>query len=112
MVDFCPDCSSLLRKNNRDGIIYLICKCGYKKRVEINESVIKQTVTKKKKALEKNLLIISEEDRISVHPKVSRICPKCGHTEAEAWQRQMRSADEPSTSFFKCVKCKYTWREN
>jgi DNA-directed RNA polymerase subunit M len=112
MVDFCPDCSSLLRKNNRDGIIYLICKCGYQKRVENNESVIKQTVIKKKKALEKNLLIISEEDRISVHPKVSRICSKCGHTEAEAWQRQMRSADEPSTSFFKCIKCKYTWREN
>jgi len=112
MVDFCPDCSNLLRKKKRDGIIYLICKCGYQKKLETNESVIKKTVTKKKKALEKNLLIISEEDRISVYPKVSKICPKCGYTEAEAWQRQMRSADEPSTSFFKCVKCKYTWREN
>ncbi len=112
MVDFCPDCSSLLRKKNKDGIIYLFCKCGYQKKLETNENVIKQMVIKKKKALEKNLLILSEEDRISIHPKVSKICPKCGYAEAEAWQRQMRSADEPSTSFFKCVKCKYTWREN
>lgn len=112
MVDFCPECSSLLRKKNTNSIIYLICKCGYQKKLEPDKSVIKQTVTKKKQALEKNLLIISEEDKISIHPKVSKICPKCGYTEAEAWQRQMRSADEPSTSFFKCVKCKYTWREN
>ncbi|MFX1587691.1 MAG: transcription factor S [Promethearchaeota archaeon] len=112
MVDFCPDCSSLLRKKNTNGIIYLICKCGYQKKLEPNKSIIKEMVTKKKQALEKNLLIITEEDRISIHPKVSKICPKCGYTEAEAWQRQMRSADEPSTSFFKCVKCKNIWREN
>ncbi|MFX0144333.1 MAG: hypothetical protein ACFE9C_09660 [Candidatus Hodarchaeota archaeon] len=23
----------------------------------------------------------------------------------------MRSSDEPSTHFFKCTSCKYTWRE-
>ncbi|MFX1553684.1 MAG: hypothetical protein ACFFBV_07130 [Promethearchaeota archaeon] len=23
----------------------------------------------------------------------------------------MRGADEPSTHFFRCTKCKYTWRE-
>ena len=38
-------------------------------------------------------------------------CPKCGHKEAETWQRQIRGADEPMTHFFRCVKCKYTWRE-
>ncbi|MFX1287916.1 MAG: transcription factor S, partial [Promethearchaeota archaeon] len=24
---------------------------------------------------------------------------------------QTRSADEPSTSFFRCLECKHTWRE-
>ncbi|MCJ7650052.1 MAG: transcription factor S, partial [Candidatus Lokiarchaeota archaeon] len=52
-----------------------------------------------------------EEDKIIVHPIVSKYCPKCNHKEAEAWQEQTRSADEPSTSFFKCIKCKHTWRE-
>lgn len=112
MVDFCPECSSLLRKKNVNGTVYLACKCGYQKEQEADKSEIKRTIKQKKEALEKNLLILSEEDKISIHPKVSRICPKCEFTEAEAWQKQMRSADEPSTSFFRCIKCKHTWREN
>jgi len=112
MVDFCPDCSSLLRKKTEKEIVYLFCKCGYQREAEKNEDETERIVNKKKKALEKKLLILSEKDKIPIHIKVNEICPKCGHTQAEAWQRQIRSADEPSTSFFKCVKCKYTWRKN
>ncbi|MHA2127645.1 MAG: hypothetical protein ACW99E_20280 [Promethearchaeota archaeon] len=39
------------------------------------------------------------------------ICPKCKNKLAETWQTQMRSADEPSTHFFRCTQCKHTWRE-
>ncbi|GAI80517.1 unnamed protein product, partial [marine sediment metagenome] len=78
---------------------------------ENNIEEINETINRKKEALEKNLIIVSEEDKITVHLKVKQDCPKCGHREAEAWQEQTRSADEPSTSFFRCVKCKYTWRE-
>ncbi|MHA2124864.1 MAG: transcription factor S, partial [Promethearchaeota archaeon] len=38
-------------------------------------------------------------------------CPKCKNKLAETWQTQMRSADEPSTHFFRCTQCKHTWRE-
>ncbi len=70
-----------------------------------------KSVRKKKEALEKNLIIVKQDDKISVLPKVKEICPKCDHNEAETWQMQMRSADEPSTHFFRCLKCKFTWRE-
>ena len=36
---------------------------------------------------------------------------KCGGKEAYYWLIQTRSADEPPTQFFKCVKCKHTWRD-
>jgi len=111
MVEFCPECSNLLRKRKIDGTPYLACRCGYKKKLELNQIEENKEIEKKKKALRKNLLIISEEDKISVHPIVLKICPKCNHKEAEAWQEQTRSADEPSTSFFRCIKCKHTWRE-
>ncbi len=111
MVEFCPDCSNLLRKQVLDGEMYLVCRCGYQAPYENNEENEKMVIEKKKKALEKNLIIVSEEDKISTNPIVTRICPKCKHSEAEAWQEQTRSADEPSTSFFRCVKCKFTWRE-
>ncbi|MFX1357538.1 MAG: transcription factor S [Promethearchaeota archaeon] len=111
MVEFCPECSNLLRKKNMDGKYFLVCRCGYQKEIESNKTELKKEAEKKKKALEKNLLILSEEDKISVHIKVLKYCPKCNNREAEAWQEQTRGADEPSTTFFRCVKCKHTWRE-
>jgi DNA-directed RNA polymerase subunit M len=111
MVDFCPECSNLLRKRTMNGETYFVCRCGYTRKVEDNAVDLEKDALKKKKALEKNLIIMSKEDTIPVHPIVDKYCPKCGHKEAEAWQEQTRSADESSTSFFRCLKCKHTWRE-
>jgi len=36
----------------------------------------------------------------------------CDSTEAYFRQVQIRSADEPMTTFYKCVKCGQDWREN
>jgi DNA-directed RNA polymerase subunit M len=70
-----------------------------------------KSIEKKKEALEKNLIIVKKDDKISVLLKVKETCPKCDNNEAETWQMQTRSADEPSTHFFRCLKCKFTWRE-
>jgi DNA-directed RNA polymerase subunit M len=111
MVEFCPKCSNLLRKKRVNGKTYLACKCGYRKENETDTDQIKKTIQDKKNALNENLIVVTDEDKISIHPKIIKICPKCGYKEAETWQTQTRSADEPSTSFFRCVKCKFTWRE-
>ncbi len=110
-MDFCPECESLLRKQLIDGISSLGCKCGYNQALEIDESEVQEKIQKKKDALKENLIVVSEEDKITVNLIVSKDCPKCDHNEAEAWQEQTRSADEPSTSFFRCTKCKFTFRE-
>ena len=34
----------------------------------------------------------------------------CDGREAVSWMFQTRSADEPTTQFFRCTKCKTTWR--
>jgi len=111
MVEFCPECSGLLRRRVLDGKEFLACGCGYKESLEQDKEELQKEIEKKKKALDENLIVVSSEDKINVYPIVVRDCPKCSHTEAEAWQEQTRSADEPSTSFFRCVKCKHTWRE-
>lgn len=40
-------------------------------------------------------------------------CPNenCDGREAYYKQAQIRSADEPMTTFFRCVKCGHDWRE-
>ncbi|PSK60265.1 transcription factor S [Elsinoe australis] len=38
--------------------------------------------------------------------------PGCSSQQAYFRQVQIRSADEPMTTFYKCVKCAKDWREN
>ncbi|ETW39082.1 hypothetical protein PFTANZ_00240 [Plasmodium falciparum Tanzania (2000708)] len=42
---------------------------------------------------------------------VTTVCPKCTNDEAYFYTLQIRSADEPSTIFYICVKCNYHWKE-
>lgn len=111
MVEFCPECSGLLKKIKMNDKSLLICRCGYQKEIENREEKIKIEIQKKKDALKKEVIVVTSDSKISVLPRVAKICPKCENREAEAWQEQTRGADEPSTSFFRCLKCKYTWRE-
>ena len=43
-------------------------------------------------------------------PTIEIECEKCGHDQAVWWTLQTRSADEPTTQFFRCTKCEHTWR--
>lgn len=46
--------------------------------------------------------------------QTSVLCPvdNCTGDKAYFYQLQIRSADEPMTTFYKCVVCGYQWREN
>jgi len=44
-------------------------------------------------------------------PIVNEDCPECGHDKAYFWTKQTRASDEPETKFYRCVKCRKTWRE-
>ena len=101
---FCPDCGSILRPKEKAGKKILFCSCGYAKAPEGDTSAeITETVETAKK-----IEVIEEVD---YYPKIRAKCPKCAHTIAFYWTQQTRGADEPETRFFKCVKCKHTWRE-
>ena len=38
-------------------------------------------------------------------------CEKCHNQEGVWWTFQTRSADEPETKFYRCIKCNHTWRD-
>jgi len=49
MVEFCPECSNLLRKEVLEGKSTLTCKCGYQRELEQNIEEINKIINKKKK---------------------------------------------------------------
>ncbi|MEK6938628.1 MAG: transcription factor S [Nanoarchaeota archaeon] len=103
---FCPKCGSLLRPKDKGGKKILFCSCGFSKDMEEGDSgeLKERSETAGKK--------IEVMEMMEVHPKIKMICEKCGNTVAYYWTQQTRGADEPETRFFKCTKCKHTWREN
>jgi len=102
---FCPKCGSILRLKEKTGKKILWCSCGFTAKPEEKEETIEKEEPERKT---KRIEIVKE---IETHPKIKATCGKCDNKEAYYWTQQTRGADEPETRFFKCTKCKYTWRE-
>lgn len=99
---FCLKCGSMMFP--RDG--RYVCKnpdCGYEEEIRKTESFKSNTPNGEE------IAVVGEE--IVTLPKTRVICPECGNTEAYYIIRQTRSADEPSTTFYRCCKCNHSWRE-
>ena len=100
-MEFCPKCGSVLIGVNKN---FKCARCNYlskgKVRIESSES-IKTT---------SQIGVITDSD-IDVFPVISANCAKCQNKEAYFWTSQTRAGDEAETKFFRCTKCKYTWRE-
>lgn len=102
---FCPECGKLMK--SKDG--QLCCsQCGYKETITAEN---KEQMKKVAYMQENDILIVEEGADIGTKPTCAIKCPNCGHNIAEWWLRQLRSADESEVRFFRCTKCKYTWRE-
>lgn len=100
---------------NTRNQLWKCSKCGYEsmqKNIDSKQSRYSRVI----KHVEKDKMVIVENEKTAVPPTAVLIkdqirCPKCSHSEVYAWQIQTRAADEPSTTFYKCVKCEHTWRE-
>lgn len=100
-MEFCPKCGSVLvEKRKKFGCI----NCNYtakgKVKIEANEKMKEHS----------EVGVIKEKDT-DIFPVINATCSKCGHREAYFWTAQTRAGDEAETRFFKCTKCKHTWRE-
>ena len=100
-MQFCPKCGSVLVEKRKN---FGCSKCGYsaKEKIKIETS---------ENLAEKKVVGVLNEKETNVWPVTSASCPKCGNKEAYFWSAQMRAGDEGETRFFRCTKCRYTWRE-
>lgn len=103
-MKFCPKCEVKL-KNSDSG---LQCpQCNYTEGQK--EKPVKKIINEEEPDF--SLLAFEENEGDESLPTVKIECEKCGHDEAVGWMFQTRSADEPTTRFYRCQKCKYTWRD-
>lgn len=100
-MEFCPKCGSVLIEKKGK---YRCSRCSYKAKGKIK-------IEASERMKEKQKIGIMKDKDTDVFPTITAVCPQCGNREAYFWSAQTRSADESETRFFKCTKCKHTWRE-
>ncbi len=105
-MEFCEKCGSMMAPTTtEDDTRVLKCRsCGHTK-----EIVGRLTVSQKVDRTPRDKIVIVEDDSLPM-PTTSAACPKCGHNEAYYWTVQTRRGDEGATEFYRCTKCKATWR--
>jgi DNA-directed RNA polymerase subunit M len=100
-MEFCPKCGLLLQKKRTR----FVCPKGHyakkgKVRIMVSENM-----------KEKSKIGLLKEKETSVWPVTAATCPKCGNRTAYFWSAMLRATDEAETRFFRCTKCRNTWRE-
>ena len=101
-MQFCPKCKSMMFP--ADGM-FKCRKCGTEIPMDTKQKII---TTTKQSAHEVTILEGNEEVGL---PTTRVRCEECNNDTAYWWLRQLRSADESETRFFRCTKCGRTWRE-
>ena len=99
-MEFCPNCGCVMMG---DGDNSKCQRCDYKSKDKF------KIETSEKIKLKSGVAVINEEDG-NFLPEVNAQCAKCGNDKANFWTLQTRSSDEAETKFFRCTKCKHTWR--
>lgn len=100
-MEFCPKCGCVMMVKGMDT---KCPRCNYKSKakgkIEVSESI----------EIAPEIGVITDSDT-DVFPVINGDCPKCNNKEAYFWTSQTRAGDEAETKFFRCTKCKHTWRE-
>ena len=100
-MEFCPKCGCVLVERKKN---FRCPRCSYKAKSKV------KIESSEKIEIKPGIGVITNGD-IDIFPVINATCPKCNHKEAYFWTSQTRAGDEAETKFFRCTKCKHTWRE-
>lgn len=100
-MEFCPKCGCVLvEKNKKFGCP----RCNYKAKGKV------KLESSEKIEIKPEIGVIDNNDT-DVFPVIPAVCPKCDNKEAYFWTSQTRAGDEAETKFYRCTKCRHTWRD-
>ncbi|KLO13012.1 hypothetical protein SCHPADRAFT_828654 [Schizopora paradoxa] len=103
---FCPTCSNCLVISAETGHNKWACNtCPY-------EFPITKQMTSRQR-LQRKVVddVLGGEAAWRDADQTTVTCPKCENNRAYFYQLQIRSADEPMTTFYRCTTCTNQWRD-
>lgn len=106
-MHFCPLCGNLLLiEAGHNSMQFCCATCHF-------ISPITEIYTNPAKLPRHKLVddVLGGEDAWENVDRTASKCVYCDGTEAYFFQIQIRSADEPMTTFYKCVKCKKQYND-
>lgn len=110
MLLFCPNCANILTISSMGSVRNrLECRtCPYE------HSITGPFYSRKEFERQEREDVFGGAGEWDNADKTPAQCPKdnCSGYEAAFYQVQIRSADEPMTTFLKCMTCGARWREN
>eukprot|EP01038_Epipyxis_sp_PR26KG_P014662 gene14662-19698_t len=105
-MHFCPRCGNLLLlEEGVHGIRFCCPTCPY---LHTLRKVYSTNVKVSKKQVDD---VLGGSDAWENVDRTTAKCPYCGCDTAYFMQIQIRSADEPSTTFYRCVQCSQQWND-
>lgn len=108
---FCPHCGNMLLIEDGGaagdaGLRFYCQTCPYLQKV--TEIISKKLPLTRKKVDD----VLGGDKAWDNVDQADAVCPNCDHKRAYFMQIQIRSADEPMTTFYRCVACKSNWSAN
>jgi DNA-directed RNA polymerase III subunit RPC11 len=104
---FCPTCANILLIEKTIADFRFFCKtCPY---VFVLEQKFEKKMQLERKEVDD---VLGGKEAWENVDQIDATCPKCSNERAYFMQIQIRSADEPMTTFYKCTKCGNQWKEN
>lgn len=87
-----------------------ICpKCGSRVKADKSDIMIKEKITHS----EKEKIPKRAKEIEGTYPVADAECPKCENKKAYWWVQQVvEGEDAPETQFFRCTRCRNTWRKS
>ncbi|ESO13104.1 hypothetical protein HELRODRAFT_184869 [Helobdella robusta] len=105
MLLFCPNCFNALvlaEKNGRNRLLCLTCPFFHE--------IVKKITFKKYTKLKDVEDALGGPDAWKNAQATNETCPSCEHTRAFYMELQTKSADEPTTVFYRCCECAHVWK--
>lgn len=110
-MEFCAKCKTLMLPSKKTAICP---RCGSRVKAEKSDIVIKEKIAHSEKEGKLRKRVPKEIE--GTYPTVDAECPKCLNDKAYWWVQQttgtLGDEDTPDTEFFRCTKCRYTWRKS